>query len=256
MILKMRPGFIRLPASAAASRFSRQYNNRMESNARRSARELAREFENTRDQLGWFDELYRSAAGDPAAVPWAGLAPSPLLQQQLDGALAGIQPGSCAVVGCGLGDDAEELARRGFKVSAFDLSVTAIDWCRTRWPDSSVQYRVADLLNLPPEMQGAFDFVVEINTLQAVPDDLRLRMLAPLAALLAPGGCLLVICRSRVEGQLIEGPPWALSRSELELLCSRHGLELRSLHELIDDETPPRGRFVACYCRPAGRSAK
>src|ERR1700724_1465540 len=80
------------------------------------------------DRLRTFEEIYVQAGQDFTAVPWAALAPHPAL-----------------VVGCGLGDDAEEAARRGYQVTAFDLSPTAIGHCRDRFPGSAVDYQVADL---------------------------------------------------------------------------------------------------------------
>jgi hypothetical protein len=47
-------------------------------------------------------------------------------------------------VGAGLGDDAEELARRGLAVTAFDVAPTAIERARRRFPESGVDYVVAD----------------------------------------------------------------------------------------------------------------
>lgn len=231
------------------NRASQAYNPGMDGKDRRSSQELAREFMARGDSQGWFEELYRQAEGDPSFVPWADLQPSPLLLQLLDAHLP--KPdGPAVVVGCGLGDDAEELARRGLNVTAFDLSETAIRWCHERWPDSPVEYREADLLHLPAEMNGRFGLVVEINTLQAVPDALRLRMFAPLAGMLAPGGRLVVICRVREEGERIEGPPWALCRSELDMLTADHGLENERFELLSDGEDPPRVRYVTVFRRP------
>ena len=77
--------------------------------------------------------------------------------------------GEALVIGCGLGDDAEELARRGYAVTAFDISPTAIARCRERFPQSPVHYRVADVPRLPGEWQGRFGLAVEINTIQSLP---------------------------------------------------------------------------------------
>jgi len=74
----------------------------------------------------WFDVLYAEAQGDVTKVPWAKLAPHPYLQEWL----AHHQPFALGqkalIIGCGLGDDAEALAKLGFDVTAFDISLTAI----------------------------------------------------------------------------------------------------------------------------------
>src|SRR5262249_300767 len=51
-------------------------------------------------------------------------------------------------------------------VVAFDISPTAIDGARGRFPGSAVDYTPGDLLNPPASWRGAFDLVVEIYTVQ------------------------------------------------------------------------------------------
>jgi len=156
-------------------------------------------------------------------VPWARLAPHPLLMLWLD---SPDWPGDCParhadggealVIGCGLGDDAEELARRGYAVTAFDISPTAIARCRERFPQSPVHYRVADVPRLPGEWQGRFGLAVEINTIQSLPRADRPAATAAIAGTFAPGGLLFVRCLAGSE----DAPdgvqrPWPVSRSEL-----------------------------------------
>jgi 2-polyprenyl-3-methyl-5-hydroxy-6-metoxy-1,4-benzoquinol methylase len=76
----------------------------------------------------------------------ADLVPNPSLVSWLDEhELAG----RALKVGAGLGDDAEELARRGLAVTAFDIAPTAVAWAKRRFPDSQVDYVVADVLAPP-----------------------------------------------------------------------------------------------------------
>ncbi|PWB82315.1 MAG: SAM-dependent methyltransferase, partial [Methylocystaceae bacterium] len=82
---------------------------------------------------GWFEAAYRLADSDPAGVPWAQLAPHPLLADWLAGRGAPI--GARVVdVGCGLGDNAEAFAAAGATVTAFDLVADAVAWARRRFP--------------------------------------------------------------------------------------------------------------------------
>jgi len=184
-----------------------------EGNAREAARARGRQLA-ALDPEGWFDRLYREAAGDPAAIPWADLEPNPNLLGWAG--LDSLRPGDAAcVVGCGLGDDAEELARRGLLVTAFDVSPAAIEWARRRFPGSPVDYRAADLFAVPHEWVGVFDFVFEAYTVQPLPRARHAEALAAVGSLVAPGGRLLVVCRGRDDAEEPGGMPWPLSRAEL-----------------------------------------
>jgi len=161
-----------------------------------------------------FEALYASVGGDLEQVPWARLGPHPKLVSWLDDRK--IPTGARAlVIACGLGDDAEELSRRGCAVTAFDLSPTAIEWCRRRFPDSSVDYQVADLLALPDEWTHAFDIVVEINTIQSLPLTHRRVTVEAIATTVAPDGALFVRCYGRTEDEPVDQRPWPVSRAEL-----------------------------------------
>ena len=214
--------------------------------ARSTARALAHQHLSHGDPLGWFEALYASASANPAAIPWADLKPNPNVVSWLD--VRPVPKGRRALkIGCGLGDDAEELARRGFDVTAFDVSPTAIDWCKRRFPATAVRYVVADLLAAPAAWDGAFDFVLESYTLQVLPPDLRPPAVRSLRRFLAPAGELLLICRGRGAG---DGPgqmPWPLTREELDSCAAEAGLCERSFDDFFDGEVPPVRRFRAVY---------
>lgn len=212
-------------------------------------RQLHNEFAARGNPQGWFDALYREARGDPAGIPWADLKDNPLFLAWRDRTGIDLRSRASLVVGCGLGDDSETIAASGGAVTAFDLSPTAIDWCRRRFPASRVRYVTADLLEPPPEWRLAFDFVLEIYTLQALPADLRPRGIARLAEFVAPGGTLLVICRARNAGEPAEGPPWPLVREELNAFGVA-GLGPASFDDVADPDDPAIRRFVAAFERP------
>ncbi|GAP63050.1 hypothetical protein ARMA_1473 [Ardenticatena maritima] len=173
----------------------------------------------------WFDHVYRQAAGDPSRVPWNRTGAHDrllewLAREQVDGT------GKRAlVVGCGMGRDAEALAAYGFKVVAFDRAPTAIAWCREAFANSPVQYVQADLFAPPAEWSQAFDFVLETFTLQALPAERRAEARARIADFVAPGGSLLVITFGRQPETVVEGPPWPLTRDEVEAF-TEHGLRI------------------------------
>ena len=161
----------------------------------------------------WFDPLYARAEGDAAQVPWALSGPAPALVDWL--AKNESQGRSAVVVGCGLGDDAEALTAAGFKVTAFDVAESAIAWAKERFPNSSVDYKVVDLFDLPTKWQNQFDLVFEFRTLQALPLSVRMGAIAQVASLAKPGGTVLVVTYTRKADETFDGPPWPLSEPEL-----------------------------------------
>jgi SAM-dependent methyltransferase len=217
--------------------------------ARQRARHLANDAVAAGRSADWFEPLYREAAGDEAAVPWGDGRPHVLLPALLDHHVPNSGGRRALVVGCGLGDDAEHLADRGFDVTAFDVSPTAVDWCRRRWPRTRVDYVVADAINPPADWRAAFDLVVEIYTIQAVRDEVRAKLLANLPTWLAPGGRLLVICRGREEHETVDGPPWPLSSSDLAPLSE----QLEEVHraEHVDPESDGIRRDELVYVKSA-----
>ncbi|HTI32334.1 MAG TPA: class I SAM-dependent methyltransferase, partial [Miltoncostaea sp.] len=181
---------------------------------------------------------------------WANLAPDRELAAWL-ASDAAPPPGPAIVVGCGLGDDAEELARRGHRVTAFDLSPTAIARCRERFPDSAVDYVVADVLALPADWAGAWDVVAENRTVQSLEPADEPDAIAAIARLVAPGGVLFLRCTAR-DDDAPRGPdrPWPLSRRELGGFLAAGLTE-----EAFADGADPamRGRsFTVRYRRPSG----
>ncbi|MEJ8573360.1 class I SAM-dependent methyltransferase [Microbaculum marinum] len=196
-------------------------------------------------RLAWFDELYRDAGEDAGNVPWSRSGPHPGLAHWA--ASAPEHGGSAIDVGCGLGDNAEYLAELGYETTAFDLSETAIAWARRRFPRSPVAYAVADLFDLPTAWIGAFHFVDEIYTLQALPEDMRQNALANIAKLAAPGGRILVVCIASDDAGRTDGPPWPLARSEIDGFL-RHGFGTESFQDLVLGENDRR-HFVATYRR-------
>src|SRR5262245_46723360 len=161
--------------------------------SRARARELAKTFLELDDAKGWFEALYAEADGAAERIPWADLVPNPHLVSWLDENDARGEGRRALVIGCGLGDDAELLAGQGFDVTAFDISATVIKWSRRRYSNSKVDYVVADLFELPVEWREAFHLVVEVNTLQVLPTELRPAAISATVNCVTRGGTLLVI---------------------------------------------------------------
>ncbi|WP_321340507.1 class I SAM-dependent methyltransferase [Breoghania sp.] len=195
------------------------------------------------ERKAWFEEVYSSAGDDPAAVPWADLAPKQVLVDWL-----AEHPGEgrrAVDIACGLGDNAQALAAAGWKTSAFDFASAAITWAKKRFPDTDVDFQVGDLFDLPEEWQGAFDLVHECYTLQALSGALREASFATVAELVKPGGRLLVITRVRPDDTQADGPPWPLTPSELARFAELGFSEDSSLYY---DVHRPDGRIIPHLC--------
>jgi SAM-dependent methyltransferase len=218
--------------------------------ARAASYELQRKFESDGDPFGWFEALYRRAEGERAAVPWADAAPRFRLEAWL--AECGLPADRAIDVGCGLGENAQILAKAGWQLTAFDISATAIAWARelmaARFPEINVQFQHADLFDFPPEWRGAFDLVHETYNLQALPRDRAGEAAHQIAALAAPGGTVLIMTRAREDGETPEGPPWPLSRRELKAFRDA-GLEEIRFEEFYDRRDDPIRHFLVEYRR-------
>ncbi len=186
----------------------------------------------------WFEAVYALAEGDPANVPWGNMVAHPLLRDwlaqnpRLDGLRA-------LDIGCGLGDNAAALAGQGAEVTGFDLVLRAVEWARGRFPDSGIHFCAADLFDPPKTWFEAFDFVHETYTLQALPAEHLDSAQKAMANFVKPGGRLLLIARARDEDQDFAGPPWPLTRKNIDCFADL-GLALVKLEDVPPTWTPNR----------------
>ena len=217
---------------------------------RARARELAEQFAERGDNLGWFDEFYKEAAGDNEQIPWADLEPNRFFRTWAEGVELKGEGRKALVVGCGLGDDAKYLEDLGFKVTAFDISPTAIDWGKRLYASTDVQFEVADLFEPPRGWLGAFDFVLEIYTIQPLPLEMRDRVIDAVAGFVALNGELVVVTRGREDDEEPVELPWPLSRKDLSRF-ETHGFMQVDFQIMDGDEDPPIPRFVVQYRRAA-----
>ena len=200
--------------------------------------------------MGWFEALYKEAEArsNTSEIPWADGLPNPDLLAFWRDRPQPAANKSALVVGSGLGDDAEQLASWGFRVTAFDISETAIRATGQRFPESKLDYVAADVLAPPPNWSGNFDFVFEANTLQALPRELRAVAITKIPDFVASGGQLLVIARGREPIEPEGEAPWPLTRAEFSTF-PHAGLTEISFEDFLDQETPPVRRFRALYKR-------
>ncbi len=214
-------------------------------------KDIQKRFSIREDQpSAWFEPLYANANKAGEGIPWANMKTQPnfskwLSNNKLDGARQ-----SALVVGCGMGDDAIELESLGFKVTAFDVSDAAIKLCKERFPQSKVDFLQADLLETQSQWHQAFDFVVEICTLQALPPKYETPLIQNISDFVALKGRLLVIADvSTVARSFENGPPWLLNANHVDAFLSS-GLELQG--QYVDEDSFIEGYigvFVSTFTR-------
>ena len=148
-----------------------------------------------------YDKLYRDSA-DSGGPPWVIGGPQPALAAVLD---EGVRGPKVLDVGCGTGDLAIALARRGLEVTAVDISRVAIDMARAKAAREglTVHFEVHDAtdLSLP---SAPFDSVFDSGLLHSLHrrgggqvDE----YLALLPGLAAPGATVFVLAVSVEDGQ-------------------------------------------------------
>jgi len=209
-------------------------------------KKMVRSYQEKDDPTGWFDSIYTDAEGDYRNVFWADLEANPYLLAWLDNCAFEHAGRKAIVVGCGVGDDAEALSEAGYRVTAFDISPEAIRLCKNRYPESSVDYLVADLFAYPAHWKENFDLVFECNTIQVLPGSYRLQARDAMISLLAPRGYLLVSCRSRLKDRQEEDIPLPLDKDEIDGFI-RCGLKEESFVAYDDTQEPPVPHFFASY---------
>lgn len=208
---------------------------------KQSPQELAKKSLENGNPTGWFEELYAQSDTSGSGVPWANMKPNPYLITWLeDNQVAGTSR-DALVVGCGLGDDAHELSTRGFDVTAFDVSKSAIEICRKRFPDSNITFQQADLFNPPPAWRERFDFVFESLTVQSLPPDYQATAMRQISSFVTSGGQLLMLTWVRSPQTPLSGPPWLLLASDLAIYLDA------SLSLQYKQQSPTTGHVLALY---------
>lgn len=210
---------------------------------------MVKTYQKNDNPTGWFDSVYQNANGDYTKVFWADLEPSPYLVDWVKKNPINKKNKTACVIGCGVGDDAEALSELGFKVTAFDISESAIDLCKNRYKNTTVNYCVADLFDYPKQWHENFDIVYECNTIQVLPGEYRKKARFAISSLVAKDSFLLVSCRSRNEGEKENAIPFPLSRAEINEFVNIDKLEEVSFLAYDDTQKPSIPHFFGVYCK-------
>jgi len=216
---------------------------------RERVQQIQTEFAERGDATGWFDALYKESAGDPQKIPWADLEPNPYFKQWAEANDLKGGGRKALVVGCGLGDDANYLHELGFKVTAFDLSPTAIEWAKKLYPSDEITFEVANLFEPPRGWLGAFDLVLEIYTIQPLPIEMRVDAIDAVARFVNDSGEVVVVTRGRDDDEPLDAVPWPLSRKDLSRF-EANGLTQTDFVIYPPENEGEADRWVVRYKRP------
>ncbi len=163
--------------------------------------------------LGW-EARYQETKHE--CLPWF----SPQLDSDFAEALAslGLHSGTALDIGCGSGTQAVALARKGFDVTATEVSPTALKAARELAEQNKVSIRFVEDDILNTRLQGPYDLIIDRGILHNFPEpEDRTTYLTALKKLSKPGGYFFLKCFSHKETRQ-EGPPCRLTPEELKSL--------------------------------------
>jgi SAM-dependent methyltransferase len=139
-----------------------------------------------------WDDAY---AAPPQDLPWYTAALDADIAALLDGVARG--RGRRLDLGTGAGTAAIAAADRGFSVVATDISPRALALARARAGARPILWLCDDIL--ATELRSEFDVVLDRGLLHALPPARHAAYAAAVAALVAPGGALILKCHAADE---------------------------------------------------------
>jgi SAM-dependent methyltransferase len=166
-------------------------------------------------------------------TPWDSGTPNAELIRQIE---AGKLPGKTVLeMGCGTGTNAVELARRGYRVTAVDLTPIAIERAREKATKAgvSVDFRAGDLTRL--DLGGPYDCLLDIGLYHGIRNRDLVGFRSTLQRVSRPGTRWLSLAGNAKEIST-EGPPVVREeeiRSELGPM-----FKILELHEIRFDLRP------------------
>ena len=180
----------------------------------------------------FWDEQYNNGR-----AAWDLGGPTPVFQGLL---LSGqFPPGRMIVLGAGQGHDARLFARFGFTVTAVDFAPEAVKAMQAS-ADSAAPLEILqkDIFDLPEDLDGGFDYVLEYVCFCAIDPVDRVRYFDAVDRLLGPGGTYIALAFP--IGSFSGGPPFAVSPEVMIDSLERRGLRL------VRREQPPNSVRDRC----------
>ncbi len=159
----------------------------------------------SRHETGW-DRVYHRYR--PECLPWELGKPRKGLVELVDSEL--VVPSKTLDLCCGVGTNPVYLAKKGFHVTALDISDRAVEYAneRAREAEVDVDFLIGDFLDLPFQKEQ-FDFAFDFGCFHHVQVKDRIKFITGVYRVLRPKGTYFLTCFSNKNG-----PAWNHFRRE------------------------------------------
>jgi len=135
-----------------------------------------------------------------------------------------------------VGVDISEVAARAFASEQGIAMTPANEPPFTVFRGQGIAYYVGDFFNFKPDRIGRFDLIYDRAALIALPRDKRPEYAQHLKSLLVAGGQMLMISLE-YDPKKMEGPPFAVTESEIRGLFKELTMVKLDEHDCIDEES-------------------
>ena len=195
-------------------------------------------------QRDW-EKLYRAESVE--AMPWY----YPGLDPDLKRALKGLKlaSGSALDLCTGPGTQAFALSGLGFRVTAMDISGTAVRKAVKKAREEGLKIDFIRKDFLKAGMKDKFDLVFDRGCFHTLPPGLRGDYLGAIGALIRPGGYLFLKCFSHIEK--MEGGPYRFTPGEIRGLFGKNFKILSIRHTVYQGTLKPLPKALFCVLQKA-----
>ena len=171
-------------------------------------------------------------------TPWDVGQPEDALVEFIDSSV--VKPCRVLEIGCGNGNDAIFLAKKGFDVTAIDISKRAIEIAKERAKKANVKcnFIAEDATNLK-SVSGKFDFVYDRACFHFIPEQKRGEYVQTVKKFLINGGYFFLIVSS--DKDTVKGP-YQFSKEDIEKIFGNDfdiiDIQLVTLKQHKENPTP------------------